>query len=117
MSFTRTISYLAVSTLVLPPAAAFAGDVPMPPPAPIATTAHRPLAHQEFAVAFQPVEGRYEVELLHPRTCCPVNVCFCLPCGCLKKVHVHKYSLTYDYGREKVTIRFKLNGDVHVNYH
>lgn len=119
MSSTRVVNWLALSALTLPLAAALGGDAPrqLPPPAPVATAAHRPLTHQDFAAAFQPAEGRYEVEFLHPKTCCPVTVCFCLPCGCPRKVHCHKYSLTYDYGRERVTIRFKLNGDVHVNYH
>jgi hypothetical protein len=117
MTLTRTVNYLALSTLLLPLAAFGDAQQQLPPPTPVPTAAHRALTHQDFAAAFQPAEGRYEVELLHPKTCCPVNVCFCLPCGCPRKVHVHKYSLTYDYGRERVTIRFKLNGDVHVNYH
>ena len=29
-----------------------------------------------------PAPGHYEVVLLNPETCCPVKVCFTLPCGC-----------------------------------
>src|SRR5262249_9693354 len=52
---------------------------PVPPP-----TVVRPLTLAEFAESFKPAPGTYEVVLLHPDTCCPVKVCFTLPCGCPK---------------------------------
>jgi hypothetical protein len=88
----------------------FPGGV-APPPAPV--PAARPMTHQEFAKAFQPGPGRYEVVLLHPGSKCPVTVCFTLPPGC-PRVIVHKRELVFDYGRHEVEIRFQIGGKVRV---
>jgi hypothetical protein len=97
--------------------------VPLPPaetiiitptPLPDAPLGVRPPTLEEFAASFQPAPGRYEVVLLNPETCCPVKVCFCLPCGC-PKVRVHEKSLVFHYGLlDNVAIRFHHDGSVTV---
>lgn len=84
----------------------------MPAPAPAA----RAMTHAEFARTFTPVQGTYDVVLLHPDTCCPVRVCFTLPCGCPKKVRVERHELEFDYGDYEVEIRFRRDGRVKVEY-
>lgn len=76
----------------------------------------RPMTHQEFAKAFVPAPGRYEVDLVHPG-CCDniVHVCFDLPPGC-PRVHVGNRYIEYDYGNYSVEIRFALFGKVRVEY-
>jgi hypothetical protein len=85
------------------------GQAPPPPvalvPAPVPG-----IALSDFAKAFVPAAGNYEVVLLHPKTCCPVKVCFTLPCGC-PKVRVTKRSIVFDYGKHAVRIRFPILGD------
>lgn len=59
--------------------------------------------------------GKYEMCFIHPYTCCPVKVCFCLPCGCydLKCKECFGTKLVFDYdGGPDVVIKFKKNGDV-----
>jgi hypothetical protein len=86
------------------------GPVLAPPPV-------QPMTLAEFADIFKPAPGTYEVVLLHPDTCCPVKVCFTLPCGCPKNVKLHKRSLTFVYdGCEKVRIRMTLCGTARVVY-
>lgn len=64
--------------------------------------------------------GENHITVIHPYTCCPVDVCFCLPCGCSKpickdglcsKKLVFKYKGLFN----DVVIKFKKNGDVVVN--
>jgi hypothetical protein len=76
----------------------------------------RPMTHREFAKAFVPAPGRYEVDLVHPG-CCEntVHVCFDLPPGC-PRVHVGNRYIEYDYGNYCVEIRFALFGKVRVEY-
>lgn len=90
-------------------------DFEAPPPraVPGATVAARPPTVFEFAAAFKPAPGTYKVVMLHPRTCCPVEVCFTLPCGC-PKVKVTRHELEFKYGRTEVEIHFKHNGRVKV---
>jgi hypothetical protein len=77
----------------------------------------RPMSLGEFAANFQPAPGTYEVLLLHPKTGCPVSVTFTLPCGCPRRVVVTRREVVFDYGREKVVIRFPiLGGGVRVAY-
>ncbi len=70
----------------------------------------------EFACNFKPAAGTYRVTLIHPKTCCPVEVCFTLPCGCTRKVTTSKYSMRIVYPGlfNDVVIRFKLDGTVSV---
>ncbi len=100
---------------VPPPVVAYPGDpppVPLPPAESIAVG--RPPTLAEFAASFQPAPGHYEVVLLNPETCCPVKVCFTLPCGC-PKVRVHDKSLVFHYGLlDNVSIRFRHDGSVAV---
>ena len=48
----------------------------------------RPLTVNEFVSAFKPLPGQYEVLLVHPKTGCPVKVCFTLKPGCIRTVRV-----------------------------
>jgi hypothetical protein len=97
--------------------------VPLPPPVPLPLAAPTIVALspapvmtvQEFAKTFPAGPGRYEVVLLHPKTCKPVAVCFELPCGCLTKVSASKNSIKFEYRKQDdVVIRFKHNGSVSV---
>ena len=96
-----------------PPAVVYPGDPP-PVPLPGPAVVERPPTLEEFAASFQPAPGHYEVVLLNPETCCPVKVCFTLPCGC-PKVRVHDKSLVFHYGLlDNVSIRFRHDGSVAV---
>src|SRR5579875_3701130 len=55
----------------------------LPPPAALPL---RPLTVSEFVATFKPLPGKYEVLLIHPKTGCPVKVCFTLPPGCIRNV-------------------------------
>jgi hypothetical protein len=67
---------------------------------------------EQFAKSFCPAQGQYEVTLLHPKTCCPVTVCFCLPCKEACKVTATKHALRFSYKGKDVVIRFKHDGTV-----
>ncbi len=84
----------------------------LPPPAVVPV---QPLTVNEFAASFKPLPGTYEVLLIHPKTCCPVKVCFTLPPGCIRKVRVngHKIEFVYKCQRD-VVIRFLCTGKVWV---
>ena len=95
----------------MPPVQVDPPAVPVPQPAPALV---RPPTLEEFAASFHPAPGHYEVVLLNPETCCPVKVCFTLPCGC-PKVRVHEKSLVFHYGLlDNVAIRFHHDGSVTV---
>jgi hypothetical protein len=85
--------------------------VPVPAPTPVI----KPIAHPDFAAAFKPAAGTYEVLFVHPGSKCAVPVCFTLPPGC-PQVKVYKRELVFDYGKHEVEIRFKLFGKVAVTY-
>lgn len=52
-------------------------DSPVPTPGePAIAWADAPMALKELK------PGEYEVVVIHPYSCCPVKICFCLPCGC-----------------------------------
>jgi hypothetical protein len=92
----------------------------VPPPRPgraggFAAPAARYPTLAEFAGSFRPLPGTYEVTLIHPRTCCPVTICFTLPHGC-PKVKVNRDELRFDYGRYEVDIEFKKKGRVKIEY-
>ncbi len=100
-----------------------------PPPVPLAPAVQqqpvivsppsvgvRPPTLEEFAASFHAAPGHYEVVLLHPVTCCPVKVCFTLPCGCPRSVKVHSNSLVFSYGLfNRVAVRFHHDGSVTVH--
>lgn len=75
-----------------------------------------PISHYDFACAFKPQCGKYEVVFIHPVSCCPVCVCFDLPCGC-PKVRCGKRYVEFDYGRHAVRITFGIfRSNVRVAY-
>lgn len=74
------------------------------------------IRHGDFARSFKPAAGTYEVDFVHPYTCCPVRVCFTLPHGCPKRVSCDRNELKFDYGRCEVEIEFKRDGRVKVDY-
>jgi hypothetical protein len=82
-------------------------------PAPVVVATRAPTL-DEFAKSFKPQPGKYEVVIQHPVTCDPVKVCFTLPEGCPKKVHVRPREIDFDYGRTDVSIRFIRDGRVRV---
>ena len=76
----------------------------------------QPMSVADFACGFQPAAGTYRVTLIHPKTCCPVDVCFTLPCGCARKITTTKYTMRIVYPGlfNDVVIRFRLDGTVSV---
>jgi hypothetical protein len=83
------------------------------PPAAIVPV--RPMTVSEFVATFKPLPGRYEVLLIHPKTCCPVKVCFTLPPGCLRNVRFTGHRLVFDYKCQcNVVIWFLHSGKVWV---
>jgi hypothetical protein len=112
----------AQPALVAPTVVERVEELPLPPAprtmlaAPWQGTAPaRILTHREFAAAFQPLPGNYEVVLLHPYTRRPVKVCFSLPHGCIKEVEVDRNELQFDYGKFEVEVRFRRCGRVDVD--
>ncbi len=96
--------------VVLPPAPVVSVPSTLPP----LSVPARPVTHQEFAAAFRPAPGHYEVVLLHPGRSRPVTVFFTLPDG-KPRVHVYRRDLIFDYGcGREVAIRFQIGGKVRV---
>jgi hypothetical protein len=91
------------------------GEEQLPSPTPLPAVV-KPFTVEQFAEAFKPQPGKYEVVLIHPKSGCPVKVCFELPAGCPRKVRWTKHVLEFDYGRDSVRIRFYHDGDVKVIY-
>jgi hypothetical protein len=88
----------------------------LPPPPGAVILPGRLMTHKEFAACVAPVAGQHQVTLVHPYTCCPVTVCFCLPCGC-PKVRADKNDLEFRYGLfRKVEIKFCKDGTYKVRY-
>jgi hypothetical protein len=85
-------------------------------PIPVIQQPIQPMSVDDFACSFQPAAGTYRVTLIHPKTCCPVDVCFTLPCGCAKKITTTKYTMRIVYPGlfNDVVIRFRLDGSVSV---
>jgi hypothetical protein len=98
----------------LPPSPQPVPDLPPAVVPPVAVPI-RPLTVGEFAASFKPLPGKYEVLLVHPKTGCPVKVCFTLPPGCIRRVRVngHKIEFVYKCQRD-VVIRFLHGGKVWV---
>lgn len=64
--------------------------------------------------------GGHQVTFIHPYTCCPVTVCFCLPCGCYNVecgggLCAEKLRFSYPGLFNDVVIKFNKNGSVSVN--
>lgn len=84
----------------------------LPPPAALPVL---PMTVSEFVASFKPLPGKYEVILIHPKTGCPVKVCFTLPPGCLRKVRCTRHKIVFDYKCQcNVVIRFLHSGKVRV---
>lgn len=98
-----------------PPPLVMPATTSLMPVAPLPVVAQA-ISVDDFAASFKPVAGTHKVTLIHPKTCCPVDVCFKLPCGCARKVTVTKYTMriTYPGLFNDVVIRFKLDGTVSV---
>jgi hypothetical protein len=88
-----------------------ADTLPSPTPL-VAPAVGKAMTVEQFVECFKPQGGNYEVVLIHPKSGCPVKVCFALPPGCPTKVRWTKHVLEFDYGRDCVRIRFYHNGDV-----
>ena len=63
--------------------------------------------------------GPQRITFVHPHTCCPVTVCFCLPCGCYEiecgKGLLCNEKLRFDFKKGKdVVIKFHKDGSVSV---
>jgi hypothetical protein len=98
-----------------PPEGALPAPQPLPIPPPPTVIPVRPLTVAEFVASFTPLPGSYEVLLIHPKTGCPVKVCFTLPPGCLRKVWVNGHKIEFGYKCQRdVVIRFLHNGRVWV---
>jgi hypothetical protein len=110
-----TLSLFALATIGAaaagPPPLALPSAPPVMVPAPGQVLVPVPTVDQ-FAESFRPGEGTFHVVVIHPKTGCPVNVCFTLPCGCPRKVTATKYTLRFDYGRRDIVIRFRHDGTV-----
>jgi hypothetical protein len=87
---------------------------PVPLPIPVETAATRVPTLSEFAAAFNPKGGRYEVVIQHPATGQPVKVSFSLPDGTPRRMKVHRRDLEFDYRGKEVSIRFLRGGEVRV---
>ncbi len=82
------------------------------PPPPSALPAIRVMTLREFAAAFDPKPGNYEVVLLNPVTCQPTCVRFCLE-KCVRRIIVKHDSLVLRYGLcHAVRIDFTCHGAV-----
>lgn len=64
--------------------------------------------------------GQHTFCIIHPYTCCPVEVCVCLPCGCYDVCCTSGWcakKLVFDFKGHKndVVVKFKKNGSVSVH--
>ncbi len=130
----RSLKYLNVLAVILlvsvvsSASAQFAPDAPLPPnetlpapqtipapPPPPTVVPLGPMSVSEFVATFKPLPGKYEVMLIHPKTGCPVKVCFALPPGCIRNVRCTGHRIVFDYKCQcDVVIRFLHNGKVWV---
>ena len=105
---------------IVQPAPGFAANVPVPPPVPaplppVAAPA-ADVSVSDFVASFRPLPGKYEVTLIHPKTGCPVPVCFTLPaCSSPCQVTCTKNAVRFDYGKSLVVMRFRHNGTITVH--
>jgi hypothetical protein len=117
----RTLSCLVVLMMANVATAQVVPDVPLPPPQPVpalpvpAIIPVQPMTVADFVASFKPLPGKYEVLLIHPKTCCPVKVCFTLPPGCLRAVRANGHRIVFVYKcQHDVVIRFLHSGNVWV---
>lgn len=91
---------------VLPPPARFQ-QVPV---VPVAVT----LA--DFSRVFAATPGKHAVWFVHPCTGQPVEVCFALPGGKMKRFEVDDREIEWHFDKCEVRIEFRKNGTVKVEY-
>jgi hypothetical protein len=121
--YDNLLSAFVLASMATLASAQFAPPLPsapadLPPPAVVAPPVAipvRPLTLGEFAASFKPLPGKYEVLLVHPKTGCPVKVCFTLPPGCVRCVRANGHKIVFDYKcQHDVVIRFLHGGKVWV---
>ena len=127
LMFAHVLAILVVANTASMTSAQFAPETPPPPnetlplpqtmpelpPPPIVPI--RPMTVSEFVATFKPLPGKYEVMLIHPKSGCPVKVCFALPPGCVRNVRCTGHKIVFDYKCQcDVVIRFLHNGKVWV---
>ncbi|HMP59870.1 MAG TPA: hypothetical protein PKD86_10990 [Gemmatales bacterium] len=120
MSHRRLTVLLVALSLFVPGVAALQAPEPQMAPAPAAAA---PVAipvptHIEFARCFQPIPGEHRAVMLHPYTCCPIEVCFRLPCEpCARRVRADRNDIEITYGLIRaVKIQFNRDGTYRVKY-
>lgn len=112
MKYMATFATLTLTSLLASAQTPLAEPLPFPQTMLSMPEASSVPTVEQFARAFCPTQGQYEVTLLHPKTCCPVTVCFCLPCKEACKVTATKHALRFSYKGKDVVIRFKHDGTV-----
>jgi hypothetical protein len=86
-------------------------DVPPEDAPPAPAQPEQVLTLEQFAKAFQPKAGNYEVTLLNPVTRGATTVRFTLPEGTPRRVNLSRNEIEFDYGaRRYVRIRFDRDG-------
>ena len=85
---------------------------------PVVAVAALPIDQASAALKELPT-GEYKMVFVHPYTCCPVEVCFCLPCGCYdvkcgSGCCAKKLVFNYPGLKDDVVIKFKKDGSVAV---
>jgi hypothetical protein len=90
----------------------------LPPPSRVQPAPQVPVALclADFSRAFTPLPGRHEVWLIHPCTKQPVQVCFTLPPGRMKRFEVEDRSIEFEFDKCEVRIDFRKNGKVEIDY-
>jgi hypothetical protein len=104
------------------------GTAQLPPPEPLPTPQSGgvlipapiqppPIAVEQFAKNFVPTPGIHDVKFIQPYSKKPIDVVFRLPDAPLFKTYYSKNRITFDYGRTKVALIFRLiGGKVDVRY-
>lgn len=108
LSYVNVLAILVLTSAASLASAQFAPETPLPPnetlpppqivpgpPPPVVPM--RPMTVSEFVATFKPLPGKYEVMLIHPKTGCPVKVCFALPPGCIRNVRCTGHKIVFDY--------------------
>jgi hypothetical protein len=112
-----SLAISAGDTGQLPPPKPLAAPQPLSVVAPMPVPPLPPISVQQFAANFVPVPGIHDVKFIQPYSKKPVDVMFRLPDGPLFKTYYSKNRITFDYGRTKVELIFRLiGGKVDVRY-
>ena len=111
-----SLALLAGSANAGPTLVAVADKAPTEAPVPVVTA----MTLQEICccgVLNELPPGLHQITVIHPHTCCPVTICFCLPCGCYdvvcgKGLCATKLRFKYPGLCNDIVIKFRKNGDV-----